>query len=131
MASVAACADHFDWSMLAGESKHNSGDLEVVVTKRVGRRGFAKSLGVTAALAPVLLGADAVAARALQNVGTGAATDQFEGPVLTAQQERKLADAIARRPLQLARLHEQALSYDLEPAFVFRVRVAPHSGRKP
>ena len=101
------------------------------VMKRVGRRGFAKGIGVAAALTPVLLGASAVAARALQTTGTDAAAENAEGTGLTAEQQSKLGDAIARRGLQLAQLHEQALPYDLEPAFVFRARVAPRSGRKP
>jgi hypothetical protein len=99
--------------------------------KRVGRRGFAKSMGLTVALAPVLLSGDAVAARALQTSGTDAVADKVEGTSLTAEQQTKLDDAIARRGLQLTQLHEQALPYDLEPAFLFRARVAPRSGRKP
>ena len=99
--------------------------------KRVGRRDFAKRIGVTAALAPVLLRTDAVAAHALQTSGSGAAVDKTETIGLTAEQQSKLDDALARRGLQLAQLHEQALAFDLEPAFVFRARVAPRVGRKP
>ena len=111
--------------------------------KQLGRRGFAKGIGATAVLAPVLLSVDTVAtsvpptatpdsvAQNTQTVGAGTAAGEFAGTPLTAGQERKLAEAIVRRDAQLSQLHSRALPYDLEPAFVFRARVAPRSGRKP
>jgi len=99
--------------------------------KRVGRRGFAKSMGIAAALAPMLLSADAEAVSAPQAAGADAAADKVAGTALTAEQQNKLGDAIARRDVQLAQLHAQPLPYDLEPAFVFRARAASRSVRKP
>jgi hypothetical protein len=110
--------------------------------KRVGRRAFAKGMGITAALTPVFLSADAVvasvlqpatsdsAAGNLQTVGTGVAADNLAETPLNAKQQNKLAEAIVRRDAQLAQLHARALPYELEPAFVFRARVPPRSGRK-
>lgn len=97
-------------------------------TKRISRRQFGKLAGGAAlagSLAPVIavhpaLGADVACGfnRAQQ------APEQPSGPKLklSAKQEEQLKQAIERRDRQLARLRDRALPYDLEPAFVFRVR---------
>ena len=93
--------------------------------KRVGRREFAKGAGVVAAVAPLLMNADVVAASVMQTAG------KLSGTPLTAEQRIKLDEAIARRDAQLAQLHSRPLPFDLEPAFVFRARATPRVVRKP
>lgn len=41
---------------------------------------------------------------------------------LTAEQEERLKEAAERRERQMAPLRNRALTYELEPAFVFRVK---------
>ena len=43
--------------------------------------------------------------------------------LLTAEQEKKVADKIAERDQDMAGLRSRSLPYALEPAFVFRARV--------
>lgn len=108
---------------------------------KIDRRKFARAISIAAAFAPALLNADAVTATVSQNAtrdstaqnAQTSATAMGKSPStgLTPDQYSQLADAIALRDVQLAQLHAQPLPYDLEPAFVFRARVAPRSGRKP
>jgi len=95
--------------------------------KRVGRREFTKTVAAIAAAAPLLAGVEG-ALPTSQVPGTGT---KSPSALLTAEQQAKLGEAIERRDAQLATLHARALPYDLEPASVFRVRVAPRAGRKP
>lgn len=44
--------------------------------------------------------------------------------LLTAEQEKKVQEAIAEREQDIAVLRNRALPYNLEPAFVFHVRSA-------
>jgi hypothetical protein len=46
--------------------------------------------------------------------------------LLTADQEKKVQEAIAEREKDIAALRSRTLPYNLEPAFVFRVRPAAH-----
>jgi len=46
--------------------------------------------------------------------------------LLTAEQEKKVQEAIAEREKDIAALRSRTLPLDLEPAFVFRVRAAAH-----
>jgi hypothetical protein len=46
--------------------------------------------------------------------------------LLTADQEKKVQEAIAEREKDIVVLRNRTLPYDLEPAFVFHVRAAAH-----
>jgi hypothetical protein len=46
--------------------------------------------------------------------------------LLTADQEKKVQEAIAEREKDIAVLRSRTLPYGLEPAFVFHVRTAVH-----
>jgi hypothetical protein len=43
--------------------------------------------------------------------------------LLTPEQEKKVAEELAKRDEKIARLHTRALPYNLEPAFVFHARI--------
>jgi len=94
--------------------------------KRMNRRQFGKmaagaALGVPlmsvaahAAAIPLALTQDSQDSSEKAKAGTKLA--------MTKDQEEKVAKAIERRKEFLAGLHEPALPYSLEPAFVFRAR---------
>ena len=115
--------------------------------KRIGRRKFAKGIGMIAAMTPLLsvssmAEADAPAkpltkTESAQRAGdapAGAAQEPTTANgklILTSDQQSKLRETIGRRDAQLAQLHARELAYDLEPAFAFRVRQPVRPSKKP
>lgn len=108
--------------------------------KRMSRRQFAKIAGGAALAAPWAahagLKAGAASAEGWRPAAAGAATPleplQAQQPAeapkpesklkLTPEQEERLKQANERRERQMAPLRNRELPYELEPAFVFRVK---------
>jgi hypothetical protein len=98
--------------------------------KKMNRRQFAKLAG-GAALAVPLAPEVAATLRRHASPGEPAATPEQQAGEppraesklkLTPEQEERLKQAAERRERQMAPLRSRALAYDLEPAFVFRVK---------
>lgn len=86
------------------------------------RREFAKMAGVAALLAPQAVSGQAAAPQA---------APKAETPVkygMSKEQEERVRQAVERRERQMAPLRSRTLPYELEPAFVFRVKSS--GGRK-
>lgn len=104
------------------------------------RRTFVKDAVMLGAVAPLLAEARPVAsfsdlrepvrpelqAQTLYTEGSG----NIPASVLTDEQQAKLEVAAGRLKAQLPLLHSSPLPYDLEPAFVFRPRMATRPARK-
>jgi len=92
--------------------------------KRITRREFhrlaAAGAIAGAAAATPLAQASAHSAEAPQS--QAAAPKPPTKLLLTAEQEKKVQEAIAEREQDIAILRNRALPYNLEPAFVFHVR---------
>ena len=91
--------------------------------KRMNRRQFGK-MAAGAALGVPLMSVAAHAAAIPLALTQDSSEKAKAGTKLamTKDQEEKVAKAIERRKEFLAGLHEPALPYSLEPAFVFRAR---------
>lgn len=88
--------------------------------KRISRREFSILAVVGAAAAPL-------AGVSLQTPKPSADEPAVPAmkPALTEEQQKKLAEEVARRERDTAEMRGHTLPYGAEPAFVFRVRVAP------
>jgi hypothetical protein len=88
--------------------------------KRISRREFNRLAAVAVAAAPLARrsGHEAASAPPTPPQAT-------PNPVLTADQEKKVREALAKRAEEVAPLRDHTLPYGLEPAFTFRARPAP------
>ena len=91
----------------------------------ISRRKFAQVAGAAVVLAPE---AWSMAGAAEQAPAQQSAASQDAPPKpkygMTPEQEKQVAEAIARRERQAANFRTRSLAYALEPAFVFRARTA-------
>jgi hypothetical protein len=85
--------------------------------KRISRRHFAKIAAATAAAAPV--GALLAAPQAPAQTPAAPPEPRVK---LTPEQEPRVRQAVDRRDRQLGNFRSRALPYELEPAFVFKVK---------
>jgi hypothetical protein len=93
-----------------------------MVMTRISRREFTRLAALGAAVSP-LAGISAAREPQSQSPETNPAPKQ----VLSAEQEGKVREAVAKRDEQLAGMRARTLPYGLEPAFVFSVRTARHA----
>ena len=87
------------------------------MAKRITRREF-QLLAALGVFAAPLAGANAEAQQPQP-----AAEKPPVKPLLTAEMEKKVNEAVAKREEEMAEVHRHTLPYGLEPAFLFRARV--------
>jgi hypothetical protein len=88
--------------------------------KQISRREFNRLAAVAMAAAPLApMGGHEVAS------APPAPPQATPKPVLTADQEKKVREAVAKRAEEVAPLRDHTLPYGLEPAFTFRARPTP------
>lgn len=88
--------------------------------KRMSRREFGRLAAVGAVGVPLArMGAHELAPAQSSSPQTA------PKPTLTAEQEKKLQEEVAKRAEDLGPLRDHTLPYSLEPAFLFRARSAP------
>jgi hypothetical protein len=85
--------------------------------KRISRREFSR-LAIAGAAAAPLAGATLQEPEAQTVLAKPAATK----PALTADEEKRVEEAVAEREKGMAEMRAHTLPYGLEPAFLFRVR---------